>query len=178
MPCRGFGSSCLHVLNSSRWAHIAIRSQTLSIVSSHEQVSASPVSSSLEVHNQSFMALSRSFFIIWRATSSVFTHRSICACRAWERTHSVVAYPIPVIFLGVVQGWYAVPSFRHHAVLNPCRQYRSSLSSSLCRSICFSILFLIFQFFVFHLNFIFLYLSYPSIRLFYIFYPYPSKINI
>ena len=64
MPCRGFGSSCLHVLNSSRWSHIAIRSQTLSIVSSHERVSASPVSSSLEVHSQSFMTLSRSFFII------------------------------------------------------------------------------------------------------------------
>jgi hypothetical protein len=64
MTRSGFGSSCLHVLNSSRWSHIAIRSQTLSIVSSHERASASPVSSSLEVHSQSFMALSRSFFII------------------------------------------------------------------------------------------------------------------
>ena len=52
------------VLNSSRWSHIVIRSQTLSIVSSHERASTSPVSSSLEVHSQSFMALSRSFFII------------------------------------------------------------------------------------------------------------------
>ena len=39
MPRRGFGSSCLHVLNPSRWSHMAIRSQTLSIVSSHERAS-------------------------------------------------------------------------------------------------------------------------------------------
>ena len=39
MPRRGFGSSCLQVLNSSRWSHIAMRSQTLSIVSSHKRVS-------------------------------------------------------------------------------------------------------------------------------------------
>jgi hypothetical protein len=64
IPRRGFRSSCLHVLNSSRWSYIVIRSQTLSIVSSHERASASPTSSSLEVHSQSFMALSRSFFII------------------------------------------------------------------------------------------------------------------
>ena len=64
MPGRGFGSSCLHVLNPSRWSHIAIRSHTLSVVSSHERASASVVNSSLEVHRQSFMALSRSFFII------------------------------------------------------------------------------------------------------------------
>jgi hypothetical protein len=37
MSRRGFGSSCVHVLNSSRWSHIAIRRQTLSNVSSHER---------------------------------------------------------------------------------------------------------------------------------------------
>ena len=64
IPRRGFGSSCLQVLNSSRWSHIVIRCQTLSMVSSHERASASRVISSLEVNSQSFMTLSRSFLII------------------------------------------------------------------------------------------------------------------
>ncbi len=49
-----------------------------------------------------------------------------------ERTVSVVVYPIPVMFLGVVQGWSAVFSFSRHAVLNPCLQYLSNPSNSLC----------------------------------------------
>ena len=59
-------------------------------------------------------------------------HLSTCACKAWESIAKVEAYPIPAMFLGVVQGWSAVPSFSRQAVLYPCRQYRSNLSSSLC----------------------------------------------
>ena len=43
---------------------------------------------------------------------------------------SVVVYPIPPMFFGVVHGWFATFSLSFHAVLYPWRQYLSSLSKS------------------------------------------------
>ena len=77
IPHLGFGSSFLQVLNSNKWSHIVIRCQTLSIVSSHERAASSWVISSLEVHNHSFMTLSKSFLIICSSTSSVCIQRSV-----------------------------------------------------------------------------------------------------
>ena len=41
---------------------------------------------------------------------------------------SVVVYPIPPMFWGVVHDWFAMLSLSVHTVLYPCRQYRSNLS--------------------------------------------------
>ena len=77
IPCIGFGSSFLQDLNSIKWSHMAVRCQMLPSESSHDLASASCTSSSLEVHSHSFMALSKSFFIICSVTSSVFMQRSM-----------------------------------------------------------------------------------------------------